>query len=113
MLTSVLFLVAMFAAPAQADTSPVSVPLSAAETTPQTTGTGAIAEDCKIKFADPAAQTACEVVIRMDIERGTSANIELLRQMVDHLFHEIERQDEEIKNLHRQLDAANNQKKGK
>lgn len=55
-----------FSSPARGEERPRTIPKE-----PLVLGDGYIAEVCKLSFADPVAQTACEVHIHMELDAKT------------------------------------------
>ncbi|MEK7665694.1 MAG: hypothetical protein AAB337_02335 [Patescibacteria group bacterium] len=78
-----LLVLSFLVSSARAD-GPASQPVE--DKDPQVLGTGYIAEVCKLRFADPVGQTACEVHIRMELRDETRQRIEMLERENKFLF---------------------------
>lgn len=78
---------------------------------PEVLGIGYIAEVCKFSFADPVAQTACEVHIHMEIRAETSLRITELEEKTDFLFEVADRHKARADELEARIVALETPKK--
>lgn len=77
----VLIVLIALSSPARGEERPRTIPKE-----PAVLGDGYIAEVCKLSFADPVAQTACEVHIHMELDAKTQLEFKRLQSDAAYLF---------------------------